>query len=441
MDILTSSPRKLFFKYLIASIGSGLVVSIYSSVDTIAIGQSEGDIGAAAMAVILPVFSIIIFFGILIGIGGGVLFSSEKARGQDKTANMYFTVALILAVSISVILWLVFFFFEKQILFLFGSTEELYPTVHTYAKWIIWFLPMYVLPYFLAAFLRNDNAPNLAFAAVIIGGIINIIGDYYFVFPLGLKIEGAAIATILGATVQFLVLLTHFLTRRNSLRIVRVERFWNKVKWVLRVGLGTGLVELGILITAILMNNQIDRYGDLTTLSVYGIIGSLSTLFVAIFGGIGQAEQPLVSSNFGAGNKKRVLIFWRYSAITALIVGAVIAMLGELFPNQIFSLFVATTPEALSIAPRIFRIYYISYFFMGFNIVSLYYLQSILRDNEALKVTVLRSLILSFALIVILPLLFGLTGLWTAVPLSELIIFVYVGLKIRNINKKLKETE
>lgn len=198
MDFLTDDIHSLYRKYLTASLGSTLAMSIYSFVDAIAVGRSEGPAGAAAMAVITPLYGILIFLGILCGIGGAVLMSSSKGEGQEAKGNSYFSVSLALMALLAAVGWGVMGLFHRQIFTFFGADEATYAKVMEYAKWIIRFFPVFMAPTFLGAFIRNDGAPSLAMGAVLTGGIVNIFGDWLLVFPLGMGMQGAAIATVIG---------------------------------------------------------------------------------------------------------------------------------------------------------------------------------------------------------------------------------------------------
>ena len=200
MNFLTSDVRKLYKKFLFASMGSALVMSIYSFVDTIAIGQSEGTVGAAAFAVITPLYGILVFLSILCGIGGSVLMSNAKGEGNEEKGNACFTVSVLVIVALTAAFWPLFMLFHEQIFTFFGADEKIMPKVMEYAEWIIRFFPVFIAPTFISAFIRNDGVPTLAMVAVIIGGCVNMFGDWFLVFPLGMGMKGAAIATVLGTS-------------------------------------------------------------------------------------------------------------------------------------------------------------------------------------------------------------------------------------------------
>ena len=425
MDFLNADIRKLYRKYLIASMGSALATSIYGFVDTIAVGQAVGPMGAAAIAVLNPFFSVMIFLSVLCGIGGAVLMANAKGEGLEERGNAYFTAALLLMLCIFVLGWVIFFFFQEPLFRFFGATDENLPYVVAYGKWLAWCFPGYALPIFLSAFLRNDGAPNLAMGAVIVGGLWNCFGDWFFCFPLNMGMSGAAIATVSGASLQGLIMLTHFLRRdKCHLRLVRPQNMLRDMRRIISVGFGAGVLDLGNVFIAIVINNQILRYGGSSYLAVYGVVSTISMLFQALFAGAGQALQPLVSMNFGARKLKRVRSVLAMSLLTVSIMGVLFMLLGELFPTQITRVFIAVTPEVLAAAPLAFRCYFIFFIFLGISVIATYYLQSIMQDRLAMLVSVLRSLVLSLAMLLLLPQFLGLPGVFLAMPVSEAIVAV-----------------
>ena len=278
MDYLTSSTKALYRKYLIASLGSALVITIYSFVDTIAVGQSEGPAGTAAMAVISPVFGILVFLGILFGIGGSVLMNNAKGEGNEEKGNAYFTTALLLMIGFTVLTWALFTICSKPILFFFGANEGSLPMVMRYAKWLIRFWPVCPFSVFLGAFVRNDNAPGLAMAGVISGGCFNVFGDWFFVFPLGMGMEGAAIATVLGTTLQCLIICSHLFRKSCGLKLAKPFRMGKAIRKIFVIGIGASLLDLGTVVLSTITNNQILRYGSEVELAIYGVMTTIAAL-------------------------------------------------------------------------------------------------------------------------------------------------------------------
>lgn len=424
MDFLTGNIKSLYRKFLFASMASALVMSIYSFVDTIAVGQSEGPIGAAAMAVINPIYEIIVFLGILCGVGGSVLMSIAKGEGNEEKGNAYFSASILLMTILTAIIWAAFALFSEQIFTFFGADETTLPKVMEYAVWLIRFFPVFIAPTFIGSFVRNDGAPGLAMAAVIIGGCVNILGDWFLVFPMGMGMKGAALATVTGTSLQVLIMCSHFFRKKCGLKLIAPFRTGRALRNILSIGFGASILNLGTVILAIIINNQITKYGGNNALSVYGVVGTIASLFQALYCGVGQAIQPLVSSNFGAGKKGRVQMLFRLSLVTVIGLGVVFTAIGEVFPLAIIKLFMSATPEVVAIAPTIIRIYFTVFLFMGITVLSTYYLQSVMKNKMSVVVAALRSLVISGLLLFILPLFLDLNGVLLALPVSELIVAV-----------------
>ena len=424
MDFITGDIKQLYRKFLTASMASAMVMSIYSFVDTIAVGQSEGPAGAAAMAVITPLYGVLIFLGILCGVGGSVLYGNARGEGKEEKANALFTAATGLMLFLILLVWIIFALFHQQIFTFFGADAELMPKVMEYARWLIWFLPVFILPTFISSFIRNDGAPGLAMAAVIIGGCVNIFGDWFFVFPLGLGMTGAAIATVLGTSVQVIIMCIHFFTKKCTLRIVKPNHVKPAICQTLGIGFGASVLDLGTVILSIIMNNQIMRYGDTNALAVYGVVATITSLFQALYCGVGQAIQPIVSANCGAMQADRIKQVWKMSLTTVIVLGIGFTSVGELFPTQIVRLFMDVTPEVLTVAPGIIRPFFLLFLFLGITVLATYHLQSIMHGTMSMVIAILRSVVISGLLIYVLPLFVGILGVWVAMPISELIVAI-----------------
>ena len=181
MDFLNGKIKPLYLKYLSAAFGSALITSIYSIVDMAMVGQYQGPEGTAALAVVAPIWNVIYSLGLLMGIGGSVLFSHLKGKSNhQENENDYFTSAFLGSVLLGIVAWLVFILFERQLLTAFGAEGNLLPLAQRYLIPIKFIFPCFLFNQMLAAFLRSDQNPGLATSAVLIGGIFNVFGDYFF---------------------------------------------------------------------------------------------------------------------------------------------------------------------------------------------------------------------------------------------------------------------
>lgn len=437
MDLLRENTKTIYFKYLSAAFGSALVSSIYSIVDMAMVGQYQGPSGTAALAVVAPVWNIIYSLGLLTGIGGSVLYSSAKGSGRNGRENEYFTAALIGSILLAAICWLTIIFFDTRMLMLFGGDETLLPYARQYLLPVKFAVPLFLFNQMLAAFLRNDSNPALATGAVLAGGLFNIVGDYLFVFTFDLGITGAGLATSGGALVTFLVMISHFFSRKNTLRLARPDHLIVKLRHILVTGFSTFFIDIAMGILTMLFNRQIMKYLGPDALSVYGVIVNISTVVQCCAYSVGQAAQPIISINFGAGQWTRIKETLRYALYSSAFFSIIWTLLIFAFPNGFIRIFMAPTEDVYRIAPFILRSYGISFLLLPLNIFSTYYFQSLMKPGASFFVSVSRGLVISGLLIYVLPLVAGGNSIWFAMLITEIIVAICVIFLIRKYTRNL----
>lgn len=440
--LLTGNIKPLYLKYLSTAFGSALISSIYGVVDMAMVGQYQGPDGTAALAVVAPVWNIIYSLGLLMGIGGSVIFSLKRGNnnGKEGNENEYFTSSLIGSVVLAVIATVAIFLFEDQILTFFGANENLLGHAKDYLRPIKVVFPLFLFNQTLAAYLRNDNAPGLATLSVLSGGIFNIFGDYILVFPCNLGMYGAGLATAIGSAISFVIMLTHFFSSKNTLRLKRPQRLMHKLGRITVTGFSTFFIDIAMGILTILFNKQIMKYLGSDALSIYGPVINVSTFVQCCAYSVGQASQPIISTNYGAGNGKRIRETLKYSLITTALFGLFWTSLSLAVPNLYIRIFMSPTDEILKLAPGIIRVYALSFLLLPYNIYSTYYFQAIIKSQTAFTVSVMRGLVISGALILALPLMFAPSTLWWSMPITEALVALYVTAKIRAYTKALPNT-
>ncbi len=439
MDLINGDLKKIYVKFLTASFGSALISSIYGLVDMAMVGQYHGPDGAAAMAVISPVWNLVYSFGLLIGIGGSVLYGVMRGtEGEGRRANGYFTASVIFGGVISVILTVVLLLWEEPLLRFFGADEKLLPLCREYLVLPKLTAPIYVFTNIISAFLRNDSAPELATKAVIAGGVFNVFGDYFFVFTLDMGIKGAGIATAMGAGISMIIMLTHFFSRKNTLKFVRVHNIPRKFVRISVSGFSSFIIDAAMGVLTVLFNRQIMKYLDSDALAVYGVIVTVSTLVQCCAYGVGQAAQPIISQNYGAKKYDRIRKMLGYSTVTSAILGVVWTAMFMALPQTFVKLFMTPTESVLLVAPHIIRVYALSFLLLPFNIFSTYYFQAIMKPAVSMAVSVCRGILISGAFIMVLPAVLGGASVWWAMPITEALVAAYVIFCLTREDKKEK---
>lgn len=425
MDLRKENVSKLFYKFLIPAISSAIAVAAYSIVDTIAIGQGVGANGAAANAIVLPIFSLASFVAFMFGMGGCVLRSQARGEGNEEKGNAYFTTALLFVSVIAVLMWIFGNLFQEEFYRLCGADDMLMPYVKEYGAWIFGFNPSFVFTTFLGSFIRADGSPRFVMHVTLVGGIINIVGDYIFVFPMQMGMAGAAIATVLGSVAQVALFVLYILRKKTSLRFVMPHKCIKALRQICSVGFCAGISSIAVIVVTFITNNQIMRYSGTAALAIYGMLGTVAALLVSVYSGVGQAAQPIVSENYGAGQPDRC---WKTGVLglrMALILGVIFAGGCFVFPVQITALFMQMTPEILEIAPFIVRVYGASFLPLAVSIFVIYYLQAIVRSKSATAISLLRGVVLNSIFLFMMPLLLGEDGIWWAVLLAEILVAVF----------------
>ncbi len=438
MNLVKDDIKKLYLRFLISSFGSALITSVYGIVDAMVVGQYYGPIGSSSLGVIAPIWNIIYSFGLLVGIGGSILFSVNKNKKEKIDGNTFFTSSIILGIIISLVLWVLLFAVEEPMLYFFGADEELIVLCKEYLLPVKISAPIFVFTQILSSFLRNDNNPKLATIAVVIGGIFNIFFDWFLVFYCNMGIMGAGIATCACAFVSILVMCIHFFTKRNTLKLTFKNNIFVHFKNIIINGFSTFIIDLAMGILNVFFNRQILRYFDYNALSIFAIIINIATFVQCCGYGIGQACQPLLSENFGAKNYKCVNKTLIYGIVSSFIVGLIWLILCETIPKEFIKFFMVPTEEVLKIGPKIIRMYSVAFFILPFNVFSTYYFQSILKPYISLIISLARGFVLSGILLYV----FGLINkdlIWISIQVTELIVFVFVIINIIKNEKKLKK--
>lgn len=357
MDLLRGNIKTLYFKYLSAAFGSALISSIYGIVDMAMVGQYQGPDGTAALAVVAPVWNVIYSIGLLMGIGGSVIFSTKRGSGMsaDGEDEQYFTAAVIGSVILAALAWVGLILFERPLLMFFGTDETLLALTQRYMIPVKVVFPLFLFNQMLAAFLRNDGAPALATLGVLSGGIFNVLGDWFFVFPCDMGVYGAGLATALDSAVSFLVMLTHFASRKNTLRLVKPKRLARKLWKIAVTGFSSFFIDMAMGILTALFNRQIMQYLGSDALAIYGPIINVSTFAQCCAYSVGQASQPIISTNFGAGKEARICETLRYALWTVVFFGVFWTTPSVACPNLYIRIFMSPTETILAMAPAIIR--------------------------------------------------------------------------------------
>lgn len=420
LDLLQDKESTLLRKYMIPSVAGMLGLSVCILFDTMFIGHKIGELGLAALNIALPIYNLYSAIGLTIGVGGATALSVAMGQKKFHRVNRIFTSAVFATIIFCIIISLLEVFFLDKIVYMLGASEATFPLAKEYLKIILAFNPAFIFASAFIVFVRNDREPKLAMYAVIGSNTTNIVLDYVFIYIFNLGMFGAALATSIGQLVALGVLSIHFIKKNNTMHIELGGINLDNIGKVLKNGVPSFLNEISAGFVIFIFNIVIYKFeGDLGV-SAYGIITNIVLIFMAVFNGVSQGVQPLISVNFGAKKEGRVKEFLRLTRIIVLILGVGFLGMGLLLPNQMIGLFTSDRGRLLSITRQGIYLYFIAFLFNGSNILNIAYLQAVEKSKESSLLSTLRGLVFVIIFIIVLPRIIGVYGVWLTIPITEL---------------------
>lgn len=443
IDFENGRVSTLFRRILTPTLLGSLAISAVTAIDGIFIGHGVGADGVAAVNIVVPVYQIMSGLGLMVGAGCSVVSSIHVGRHKLKAARMNVTQALVgtslLCALISLLIWL----WPTETARLLGSSESLLSQVRDYLLWIV---PCFVFQMwsFIGLFIiRLDGAPKVAMWCNVIPCVLNAVLDWLFIFPLGMGVKGAAIATGLSIAVGGIMALGYLLFFAHSLHPARVK--WSRkslrlslrnIGYQCRIGSASLLGEMTLAVLTFVGNLTFMHYLGDEGVGAFGIACYYSPFFFMIGNAVAQSAQPIISYDFGTGRSHRIRQALRLMLATSAGFAVAVILGFILFPRPLTALFVDPHSQAGLLAIEGFPYFAAGILFYILNIALTGYYQSLENMRRATLIVLLRTILLipSFLL---LPLWLGVPGIWLAMPVAEMLTLgvIFVG-KSTNKSKK-----
>lgn len=422
----TERVGKLMVRYAIPSIISIVVNSLYNMVDQIFIGQGVGYLGNAATNVILPLTSILLALGLLIGDGTASYMSLNLGKGKNHAAAYGVGNAISLTVGTSVILLILFEIFLEPLCRLFGATDTALPYALEYGSIIVLGFPFAMIDAGFGSIIRADGRPKASMAGLLIGCITNIILDPIFIFVCHWGVAGAAWATIIGQilnTVYFVACMLRFKTIQLHKEHLKPQA--SVVKKVLTLGASSFITQVASVFVIAVMNNSLVKYGALSKygadipLAALGITMKVSQLIMGISLGIATGIQPILGFNYGSGQYDRVKKTYKLALLSSTLILAIAFLIFQFWPEYIIALFGQESDLYMEFALKCFRIYLLACFAIGVSGVTGIFFQAIGRPIPAALLSLSRQIIFLIPAMLIFGALMGVEGVLWAGPFSD----------------------
>ncbi|RKI38429.1 MATE family efflux transporter [bacterium D16-51] len=412
-----------FARYVILSVLGTLGVSCYILADTFFVSKGLGTNGLTALNLAIPVYNFIHGTGLMLGMGGATRFSVCKSQEKTEEVNWIYTNTIYLALFFSGVFVLIGFFFSHPLSILLGADAGVLEMTNTYLLWLLLFAPAFILNDVLLCFVRNDDNPQLSMAAMLIGSFSNIILDYIFIFPMGMGIFGAIFATGLSPVISIVMMLPHWGKKKNKFHFVKTKIRKYIIKQDLSLGFPSLIAQLSSGIVMITFNAIILKLTGNTGVAAYGVVANISLVIVAVYTGIAQGIQPLVSTFYGAGNNRQAKKILKYALVTMLSISIILYLLIFVFAEPITAVFNSENNlELQQISVMGLKLYFISIPFVGYNIILATFFTSIEKALPAHILSILRGLVLIIPMAFLLSALWKMTGVWLTYPITEFLI-------------------
>lgn len=411
---------KEFAKYVSANVIAMIGLSCYILADTFFVSLKLGETGLAALNLSMPAFNMVFALGMLFAVGGGAKMAMCKGAGDNSGANKIFTHTVTITALFAVIFLILGLTIPGPIATMLGAEGATYQNSKIYVQIILCFAPFFMFSNVFQNFVRNDNAPRLAMIASLAGNLFNIVFDYVLVFPCNMDMLGAALATGFSPIVSLLILSIHFFRKKNSFRFEKTKLSIKTYGQICTLGLSTFIGELTAAIVLLVFNSLFKKFGGDTAVAAYAIIINVFYVTNAIYNGISQGTQPMISFSYGESNHLKIKQVLRYALITTGVVAIIEYIVLFFGADTIVTIFNSEGKEQLQeIAVLGVRLYFISVLFAGFNQLFSAYFTASNKGFYAQIITLLKGLVTILPIVYLFSYLWEMTGMWIATPVAD----------------------
>jgi putative MATE family efflux protein len=420
-ELGTGNVRQLLTQYSIPAIVAITTASLYNIIDRVFIGHGVGPMAISGLALTLPMMNVAAAFGSLVGAGGAALVSIRLGERNREEADAILGNTLFLNLVFGSIVSFVFLLFLDPILLFIGGSRETIPYARQFMQIILLgniFTHLYLG---MNNVMRASGYPHKAMVNTLTTVAVNLVLAPLFIFVFGWGIRGAALATVIAQIIGTAGPLPHFLRAASTVHFCRgcFRPQWKIIEGILSIGMSNFAMLSCASLVQVIVNLRLMRYGGDFAIGAFGIINTLAMLFVTIAMGVNQGMQPIAGYNFGARHFDRVKLVYRDAVIAATCATSCGFLLAELFPRAVASAFTGD-PQLVAQSAKGMRLILAMFPIVGFQMVTSNLFQSIGKAKISIVLSLSRQVLFLIPALVVLPLYWGLNGVWLAGPSSDL---------------------
>ncbi len=413
-----------------------MVNTLYTIVDRIFIGQGVGPLAISGLALTFPITTLASALGMLVGAGAAARISISLGEKRKDIAERILGNSLLLIIILNAVFISLIYAYIDEILFAFGASENTLPFARDYLQIVLLGNVFISLCYSFNNMMRASGYPRKAMITMMIGAVLNLILDPIFIYVFNMGIAGVAFATVISMFIGMLFVMHHFVQKNSLIQLKFSNIRLNKdiILAIISIGLSPFSMQVAASAVAVLLNTSLMKYGGDLAIGAFGILNSMLMLIVMLVVGLNQGIQPIIGYNYGAKKHGRVRETFYYSIRVATIITSVGFVIGVFFPRLFANAF-TTDSVLLDIAENGIRIATVSLPLVGFQIVASGFFQSIGRAKESIIQSLSRQLLFLAPLLLIIPRIFGLNGVWLSMPVSDFFAAMLSFYLVRNLMK------
>ena len=409
-------------KFTLPTIAMMIFTSIYGVVDGVFVSNCVGSDAFAAVNLIMPIIMILGSVGFMIGTGGSAIVSKTLGEGKKEKANEYFSMLVYLCVVSGVILSVIGIIFTGPIAVLLGAKGSIAKDCVTYGRTVFFMLTGLFLQNAFQSFLVVAEKPKLGLFVTLLAGFTNMFLDFLFVYVLRFGVFGAALATGISQFVGSVIPIIYFAGGKNNVLKLTKCRF-NKdiiIKTCIN-GSSEMVTNMSMSLINILYNMQLMKYIGTNGVVAYGIIMYVGFIFVGTYMGYAVGSAPVISYHYGAGNKDELKNLFKRSLTIIIVSSVVMTLIAEIIAGYLAGIFVSYDNNLLELTTEAIRIYAVSYLISGVNIFASSFFTALNNGVVSAVISFMRMFVFQIVMILLLPVVLGISGIWTAVIAAEVL--------------------
>lgn len=416
---------KKLFCFCIPSIIMMVFTSIYGVVDGLFVSNFVGKIPFAAINLAMPFIMVLGGVGFMIGTGGSALVAKTLGEGDRPRANRYFTMMVLFTLICGIVLSLIGIIFIRPISYMLGATEAMIEDCVIYGRIVFGFNTAFMLQNVFQTFLTTAERPQLGLVATVMAGVTNMILDALFIAGFQWGVAGAALATGISQCVGGILPLIYFLRPNSSLlRLTKTRLEGRALLKACTNGSSELMTNISGSIVSMLYNFQLLKFAGENGVAAYGVLMYIQFIFIAIFIGYAIGTAPIIGYHYGAENFNELKSMLRKSISLMAIAGLIMMVLAQLLAGPLAQIFVGYDAELLDMTRHAFKIFAFSFILTGINIFASSFFTALNNGGVSAAISFLRTLVFQMLSVLLLPMIFGLDGIWWAIAVAEIFAFI-----------------